>query len=212
MMTNKKTAKMMVLALTIAAAVSFTACGSDKKSTESNVENTNSQSNAPVASEPEKEASQDSSSLFSKMETTDINGEKADSSVFSENKITLVNLWNVGCTPCVNELPVLDTLNKEYEGKGAAIKGLYFSMTSTIPEQELTEINEIMEKAEASYQRLTLSEDMLNDDVIRNVQVFPTTYVVDSNGNILDKVEGSNDYDGWKAFIEEQLARVSENA
>lgn len=211
-MMNKKTTKMMILALTIAAAVSFTACGSDKKSTESNVENTSPKSEAPAASEPEEETSKDGSQLFSKMDTVDINGEKVDSDVFAKNKVTLVNLWNVGCSPCVGELPILDELNKEYEGKGAAIKGLYFSASSKLSDQELADINDILEKADASYQQLTLSEDMLNNDIIQNIQAYPTTFVVDSNGNIIDKIEGSNDYDGWKAFIEDQLAKVSENA
>lgn len=55
-----------------------------------------------------------------------LDGNKADSSLFAENKLTLVNVWNVGCTPCVQEIPILDQLNKEYEGKGVAIKGLYY--------------------------------------------------------------------------------------
>lgn len=148
------------------------------------------------------------SEIFSSMETVDLNGKKVDSSVFAENKLTLVNLWNIGCTPCVQELPVLDEINKEYAEKGVAIKGLYFSATSTLSDEESAAISEVLEMAGAEYQQLTLSEAMINDEVIKGIQAFPTTFVVDSNGKILKAVEGSNDYDGWKAFIESELAKV----
>lgn len=51
------------------------------------------------------------------MKTEDINGNKVDSSIFSKYKLTVVNVWNTGCTPCVGEIPTLDKLNKEYEKK-----------------------------------------------------------------------------------------------
>ena len=78
--------------------------------------------------------------LFKSMETVDLEGNQVDTSVFAENKVTLVNVWNVGCTPCIQELGILDALNKEYEGKGAAIRGLYYSFSSEISEEERSEI------------------------------------------------------------------------
>lgn len=145
------------------------------------------------------------------MDTVDINGEKVDSTIFAENTLTFVNLWNVGCTPCIQEIPVLDQLNDEYEGKDVAIKGLYFSFTSTLMDEEREGINEILEAAGADYQQLTLSEDMINHEVIRNIQAFPTTFVVDSEGNIVDVIIGSNDYEGWKDRIEKELEEIAED-
>ena len=55
--------------------------------------------------------------IFTNMNTTDLDGNKVDSSIFANNKVTLVNVWNVGCTPCVNEIPDLDKLNSEYKDK-----------------------------------------------------------------------------------------------
>lgn len=178
--------KKMILTLTLMMTALLTACGSDNKSTDAG--------------------------LFQTMETVDLEGNRADASVFSENAVTLVNLWNVGCTPCINELPVLDQLNKEYEGKGAAIKGLYYSISPTFTEEQLAEIKEVLENAGAEYQQLTLSEDMINNERIQNVQAFPTTFVVDSEGNIVRQILGSKDYEGWKQVIEEELEKAGENA
>lgn len=214
-MRNKKTGKLVLLTITLAASVILTACGADKaNSKNTGVENTGTENvNADsvdtesTGTESENESGPD---IFKTMDTVDMNGEKADASMFAENTLTFVNLWNVGCTPCVQEIPVLDQLNDEYEEKGVAIKGLYFSFTSTLSEEEREAITEILEAADADYQQLTLSEDMINHEVIQGIQAFPTTFVVDSEGNIVDTIIGSNDYEGWKERIEKELEEVAE--
>lgn len=148
--------------------------------------------------------------LFQTMETVDIEGNQVDSSVFAENTLTLVNLWNVGCTPCINELPELAKLKREYEGKGVAVKGLYYTKTGTLSEEEREDIKDILEKAGAGYQQLIISEDMLSGGDVGSI--LPNTYVVDAEGNIVNEVAGSRDYEGWKEFIEDELQKVEENA
>lgn len=203
----------MLLSLTLAAAIAMTACGTNDTSADNantgnaSVENENTDN----AATENAEAESNGPDIFKTMDTVDMNGEKVDSTVFAENTLTFVNLWNVGCTPCVQEIPILDQLNDEYEGKGVAIKGLYFSMGAGLTDDERKEINEILENAEADYQQITLSEDMINHEVIRDIQAFPTTFVVDSEGNIVNGYIGSNDYEGWKETIEKELERVSEN-
>lgn len=229
-MRNKNAGKLMLLTIALAASVVLTACGADKIGADNaNSDNTatenaskdsvnadgTSTENATVENGNAENAGTESESasgpdIFKTMDTVDMEGEKADASMFAENTLTFVNLWNVGCTPCVQEIPVLDQLNDEYEGKGVAIKGLYFSFTSTLSEEETEAINEILEAADADYQQLTLSEDMINHEVIQSIQAFPTTFVVDSEGNIVDVIIGSNDYEGWKERIEQELAEVSE--
>ena len=70
------------------------------------------------------------------MEIVDLKGEKVVSSIFSENDLTLVNVWNKGCIPCIEELPILDELNNEYKDKGVAIKGLYYGFREGISDED----------------------------------------------------------------------------
>ena len=146
--------------------------------------------------------------VFSNLKTTDLDGNPVDASIFKENKLTLVNAWNIGCTPCVEEIPTLDKLNREYEKKGVAIKGLYFNFAETIGDDEKKQIDAVLSDANATYQQLQLTSDMYQTSTMQEVMAFPSTFIVDSNGTILDKIEGSNDYDGWKAVIETYLAKV----
>lgn len=214
---------MVLMAITTVTAVSaFTGCGTAKENGQTpensadteNAADTNTaetdSANAEAADADtaanDSESSQNGS-FFSALNTTTLDGEKIDSSVFAKNKVTLVNLWNVGCTPCVQEIPILDKLNKEYEGKDAAIVGLYFAPPAYL-EQERPDIDDILSRAGADYTQLTLTQEMYDSDLLQSVQAYPTTYVVDSEGNIVNTVEGSNDYEGWKSFIEDELKKA----
>lgn len=150
------------------------------------------------------------SDLFRTMKTVDLEGNEFDSSVFAENKLTMVNVWNVGCTPCIMEIPELEKLDKNLDD--FSVLGLYHSFTVGIPEEEKSEIESIISDAKATYPQLEMSEDMLNSDEIQNLTAFPTTYFVDSEGNIVERIEGSNNYEGWKAVIEDVMEKVEADA
>lgn len=178
-----------IAALLLTGALLFAGCGTSASSsgkTDSSSENT----------------------MFSSMETTDLDGNAVDSSIFAQNKITLVNTWNVGCTPCVNEIPELDKINQDFAGKGAAVLGLYCDFGEGISDDELAKVKEILDNADASFTQLRMDGTLATDDTLLNLMTFPTTYVVDSEGTILDTIEGSNDYDGWKSVIESYLSQM----
>lgn len=199
------TKRKMMMALAVAAAISaFAGCGTE---TEKPAQTQESIADAGASSDS---SDKKDAGIFTSMNTTTLDGEKIDSSVFSKNKVTLVNVWNIGCTPCVEEIPTLDKLNKEYEGKGAAILGLYHA-SPEILEEERKDAEEILTKANAEYPQLTLTQEMYDTEMIQNIMAFPTTYVVDSEGSIVNKIEGSNDYEGWKEFIEEELKKAEAN-
>lgn len=146
--------------------------------------------------------------LFSDMSTTDLDGNKVDSSMFSDHKITLVNVWNIGCTPCVNEIPELEKINSEFSEKGGAVVGLYADFGAGIADDEMEQIKEILSNANASYTQLRMDGTLATNEALLNIMAFPTTYVVGSDGTILDTITGSNDYDGWKETLESYLAQA----
>ena len=188
---SKLVKKLTVVALTMVAIASLAVGCTSSKEGSTNTANSNSK-------------------LFKEMKTEDINGNKVDSSIFSKYKLTVVNVWNTGCTPCVDEIPTLVKLNKEYEKKGVSIKGLLLESGVGLNDEEKKTVEDILKKAKSTYQQLTVSEDMLQDKTLI-LQSFPTTFFVDKDGNIVDSIEGSNDYDGWKAKIDEVLEKVMTN-
>ena len=200
-MKRGKITKRVVLALVAMMAMSSLAGCSKSNGASNGVNQNQSQINKNLSA----------SKLFKNLDTEDLDGNKIDKSIFAENKLTMVNVWNTGCTPCVEEIPILDKLNKEYKDKGVSIKGLLLESTVGLNEEERKTVNEILSKANATYQQILTSKNMLDDETLL-LQAFPTTFFVDKDGKIVDSIEGSNDYDGWKAKIEEVLKKVESNA
>lgn len=175
--------------------------GSNQKTEQKTEQNTDKNTNSSLSS----------STIFKDMKTTDIDGNKVDKSIFSKYKLTMVNVWNTGCSPCISEIPTLDRLNKEYREKGVSIKGMLLESGIGLTDEEKATAKEILSKASATYQQLTVTKDMVEKDDTLLLQAFPTTFFIDKDGNIVDSIEGSNDYDGWKAKIDEVLKKVEAN-
>lgn len=193
-----KMKKWAVLSLAAIMMLSFAACGSEN-------DDTSSQTSGSVQSSSKAE------NPFANMETVDLNDNAVNSSAFAENKLTLVNAWNLGCTPCIEEIPALDKLNKTYADKGVAVKGLYYNFGNKLSDKERTEIAEIMAKAKATYPQLLTSEAMAATDELKEMAAFPTTYFVDSEGNIVYTVQGSRSYEDWAALVDEVLEKAANN-
>ena len=145
------------------------------------------------------------SELFTAMQTEDVAGNAVDSTVFAENELTLVNVWNVGCSPCIWEIPTLDRLNQEYAEKGVAIKGLVYEFSAGLSDTSRAEVEEILNDADATYQQLLASEEMCEQPELKKLDSFPTTFFVDKNGTIVKTLVGAREYEDWKAEIEAVL-------
>lgn len=127
-----KKAKIIVLLLTLTTVFSFAGCGNPPKE-----ENVSSSTKQTVS----EDSANLSAEVFEELDTTDMDGNKVDASVFKDNKLTLVNVWNISCTSCIEELPVLDKLNQEYAGKGVAFKCLYFDHAEGISDAGRKQVN-----------------------------------------------------------------------
>lgn len=224
-MMNLKKQKLFALTLATAATLAFSGCGasgagSSTSGAETNAgaaasENTEGASDSAtstgVDSSLSGSAQDEDSSLFKNMETVDLDGNTVDSSIFAENKLTLLNVWNLGCTACIMETPILDQLNNDPAEKGVAIKGLYYNFGTELSDKDRAEIEKILKDANADYQQLLTSKAMDESDTFQNLDAFPTTYFVDSEGNIVKSIAGSDDYEGWKSAIENVLNQVESN-
>ena len=123
-------------------------------------------------------------SVFPSFQAKDLDGNEVDSSIFSQNAVTVVNFWFNACTPCVEELPVLNKLNEELKEKGGQVIGVN---TDSLDGNEdgIAEAKSILEKQGAAYINLSLDSDSEAGKYATNIMAFPTTVLVDRNGNII---------------------------
>jgi thiol-disulfide isomerase/thioredoxin len=114
--------------------------------------------------------------------TTDLEGNAVDSKeLFAKNKVTMINIWGTYCGPCVEEMPELEQMSKEYADKGAAIVGLVVDVTEA-DDSKLAEAKSIVKDTGVTYVNLK-AWDGFKDQLA--APGTPTTYFVDSNGNIV---------------------------
>ena len=122
---------------------------------------------------------------FPSFEGKDLDGNEVKSDeLFSANAVTVVNFWFTTCNPCVGELAELDALNKELAEKGGALIGVN-TFTLDGDEAAISEAKDVLAKKGATYQNVYFDSDGEAGKFTTNIFAYPTTYVVDRNGNIV---------------------------
>ena len=122
---------------------------------------------------------------FPAFEGKDLDGNTVKSDeLFSGNAVTVVNFWFTTCNPCVGELAELDAMNKELAEKGGALIGVN-TFTLDGDEAAISEAKDVLAKKGATYQNVYFDSDGEAGKFTTNIFAYPTTYVVDRNGNIV---------------------------
>ena len=132
------------------------------------------------------------SNPFPAFEGKDLDGNPVKSDeLFSANAVTVVNFWFTTCNPCVGELSELDALNKELAKKGGALIGVN-TFTLDGDEAAISEAKDVLAKKGVTYQNVYFDSDGEAGKFTTNIFAYPTTYVVDRNGNIVgDPIVGA---------------------
>ena len=140
----------------------------------------------------DKMAEQGSMQKFPAFEGKDLDGNAVKSDeLFSGNAVTVVNFWFTTCNPCVGELAELDALNKELAEKGGALIGVN-TFTLGGDEAAISEAKDVLAKKGVTYQNVYFDSDGEAGKFAANIFAYPTTYVVDRNGNIVgDPIVGA---------------------
>ena len=144
-------------------------------------------------------------------EGKDLDGNTVKSDeLFSGNTVTVVNFWFTTCNPCVGELAELDALNKELAEKGGALIGVN-TFTLGGDEAAISEAKDVLAKKGVTYQNVYFDSDGEAGKFTANIFAYPTTYVVDRNGNIVgDPIVGAitekNQAEALQAQIDKALS------
>ena len=165
----------------------------------------------PAGSDTSNPPDDGSMQKFPAFEGKDLDGNTVKSDeLFSGNAVTVVNFWFTTCNPCVGELSELDALNKELAEKGGSLIGVN-TFTLDGDEAAISEAKDVLAKKGATYQNVYFDSDGEAGKFVENVFAYPTTYVVDRNGNIVGEpivgaVTGKTQAEALQAQIDKALA------
>ena len=120
-----------------------------------------------------------------------------------QGQVVLLNFWATYCIPCREEIPALNSLQAELQPQGLAIVGASL-------DDDIDGVNAYQaEVAKFEYQVLLGGSDA---KVKYEQSVLPTTYLIDRQGRIRQKIIGARDKAGWEAAVKPLLAEAPATA
>ena len=160
------------------------------------------ESAASESSDNASSKSDESTGVFKGFKGKDLDGNDVDDSLFAKNKVTVVNFWFSGCKPCVGELSKLNELNEKLKEMGGEVVGIN---TDTLDNNEAG-----MKAQGASYKNLTFDSNSTVGKYAGNIMAFPTTVLVDKDGNIVGEpfmggIDDQSNYDQLMKQIQSVL-------
>ena len=146
----------------------------------------------PAGSDTSTPPNDGSMQKFPAFEGKDLDGNTVKSDeLFSGNTVTVVNFWFTTCNPCVGELSELESLHQELTKKGGGVIGIN-SFTLGGDEAAISEAKSVLSKKGVTYPNVYFPAQGEAGKFVENVFAYPTTYVVDRNGNIVgDPIVGA---------------------
>ena len=117
-----------------------------------------------------------------------------------KGKVIFLNFWATWCPPCIAEMPSIQALYDKIDKKNVV-----FVMIATNDEQG--KVQKFIKRKEYDFPIYFLKDDFL--PTIFHSKAIPTTFIIDTNGKIVYKHEGTANYD-TEAFKDllENLGKV----
>ncbi|MGO9015624.1 MAG: peroxiredoxin family protein [Dissulfurispiraceae bacterium] len=116
----------------------------------------------------------------------DVHGKKVSLSEFKGN-VVILNFWATWCGPCKAEMPSLNNLYLEFKNKRLVVLAISVDPT------ERPVLSFIADKKLALPVLMDKTKEVYFDSYA--VMGLPTTFIIDKNGVLIQKILGEQDWD-----------------
>jgi thiol-disulfide isomerase/thioredoxin len=99
-----------------------------------------------------------------------------------QSKPVLINFWATWCSPCRSEMPYIQEIYEEWSGKGLVVLAINMG-------ESPSKVGEFMQFYNLSFTVLLDTKQAIAQEY--NIQYIPTTFFVDKDGIIQDKMIGA---------------------
>lgn len=116
-----------------------------------------------------------------------------------KGKVVFINFWGTWCPPCRREIPDIIEINKELSGKDFIVVGIAMERAS----DPISQVQSFAEKNGINYINFINIPEL--SEAYGGIPAVPTTFIVDKNGNIAEKIVGMRDKAGFMQSINRVL-------
>ena len=121
---------------------------------------------------------------FPEFSESDTQGNVVTNDIFGDYDATILNFWNNGCGTCIEEMPELEEYYQSFQEQNINLIGV--ASDSSESDEQLKTAQDILAQKGVTYTNLSPDPDnALYQDFISQLAGYPTTYVVDREGNIV---------------------------
>jgi cytochrome c biogenesis protein CcmG, thiol:disulfide interchange protein DsbE len=113
-----------------------------------------------------------------------------------KGKVVVINFFTFFCGPCRDEMPDLNKINNELKGKGLQTLGIALSSNPT-------QIRFLVKQLGLEYPVL-IGNDKVSD-AYGSIAVVPTTVIIDKEGNVAQRIEGTRKKEVFLKLIQPLL-------
>ena len=127
-----------------------------------------------------------------------------------KGKVIFLNFWATWCGPCRNEMPDIQKLYEEYSAQGGDAEVVILGIAGPGIGQEgsAEEIAGFMEENGYTYPVLMDTDGEMFTQY--GISAFPTTFMIDKDGNVYGYVPGQMTEDIMRSIIDQTLGNSGE--
>ncbi len=202
--------KVISACLLLTAALSLAACGKSDTKGETSAKVNEAQQETPTS-----EQSEFVPVPLGDFSAQDFDGNDVSKDIFAEYDLTMVNLWTTTCSYCIEEMPVLNELRKEFQDGGIRFNIISVCMdvgnTEEIDNANLKKAKEIIEKTGVEYPTL-IPDKVLLEGRLNGIQAFPESFFVDSEGNVVSQpYVGAMPKNHWRVTMKNEIDKMTQD-
>ena len=122
---------------------------------------------------------------------TDMQGQQVTLSAL-KGKVVILNFWATWCPPCRQEMPSMEELYRTYKEQGLVI------LAVNVEENGAPLVKRFLERTPYSFPILLDGSAVVQNNYM--VYRLPETFIIDRNGNVVEKVTGAVDWTSGPFF------------
>jgi cytochrome c biogenesis protein CcmG/thiol:disulfide interchange protein DsbE len=115
----------------------------------------------------------------------------------TRGNVVILDFWATWCPPCRMEIPHFEALYRQYGAKGLVIVGVALDRGGAANVKSFVEENGVTYTVVISDQRVI--------SAYGGIRSIPTTFIIDREGRIVEKVVGYRDKEFFESRIKELL-------